>query len=874
MKSLFFILQVTFIVVLLLALSRAYMPFGSAQYPYLIEETYAQMQCISNDQCLESEFCYKSEGDCDGQGVCSPKPEACISVWDPVCGCDGMTYANICYAAATGINVAYPGECQAVSQCISNDQCLESEFCYKSEGDCDGRGVCSPKPEACPDVWEPVCGCDGMTYSNACYAAGSGINVAYPGECQAVSQCISNDQCLEDEFCYKSEGDCDGQGRCTPRPQYCITLWDPVCGCDGITYANLCTCAMSGVNIAYPGECQTVTECMSNDQCLENEFCKKAEGDCEGQGMCSQKPLGCPDVWNPVCGCDGITYSNTCDAEAVGMNIAYVGECSEEPLECIEGSDGELDIPGSRGERGKEILIPIMVQSSPDPVYSFGIEVAYDPEVLEYVNFELGELTTSFDMVDVNPIAINRVKIGGFANENVIPQGSSGSLILLRFLILDGEENRCYPLTLEKLKDDLSHFSSTGGCFCIHSCEGDLNGDGSITPGDALIAFQCYLEQGSCPNGVDVDKNGDVTPADALCLFRKYLELPSCVDALSSDVIVSPEILEVTPSIGYLGSFAELTISGKHFIETPKISFQPAEGIRINATHMISSTRIFVHITIEPSASLPSRNLIVENPDGGKDTYFYAFTISDQKSDIAWNIVKEGGLITVPDSPPDSDGDGVPDYRDRNPGVAGKPEYDGDTKPQYEWRRSPNQPPWPPQIPSDWDKEAEIIVYSELEAGEVQPGDVVTYRVEEGATEWIMTGWSQTAPWTLLSGPYPSSVAHSVVTGTIWYADYQRELEITCSRFKKYRFVKMVNGKEVARYAFYEYLKETKRIKKNETKTVQVGHTLGDAPNEVPPQIPTTPSRSDTIFWLEFADQYGNPLKPLQDYSGMCKNIN
>jgi hypothetical protein len=35
----------------------------------------------------------------------------------------------------------------------------------------------------CPDIWAPVCGCDGNTYANGCVAAGARINVAYEGEC-------------------------------------------------------------------------------------------------------------------------------------------------------------------------------------------------------------------------------------------------------------------------------------------------------------------------------------------------------------------------------------------------------------------------------------------------------------------------------------------------------------------------------------------------------------------------------------------------------------------------------------------------------------------------------------------------------------------
>ena len=36
----------------------------------------------------------------------------CIEIWNPVCGCDGITYSNDCYAENTGVTEWTEGECQ------------------------------------------------------------------------------------------------------------------------------------------------------------------------------------------------------------------------------------------------------------------------------------------------------------------------------------------------------------------------------------------------------------------------------------------------------------------------------------------------------------------------------------------------------------------------------------------------------------------------------------------------------------------------------------------------------------------------------------------------------------------------------------------
>jgi hypothetical protein len=109
--------------------------------------------------------------------------------------------------------------------------------------------------------------------------------------------------------------------------------------------------------------------------------------------------------------------------QLTGQLNRKAGDAYPECTEDAEENSGQVDIPGAQGMVGQQCCIPVKVNFAPCKIESFGFEIAYDPNILQYTDAAKGDLTASFSVFNVNYLYSGRLRIGGYDYENGIAQG-------------------------------------------------------------------------------------------------------------------------------------------------------------------------------------------------------------------------------------------------------------------------------------------------------------------------------------------------------------------------------------------------------------------------------------------------------------------
>ncbi len=173
---------------------------------------------------------------------------------------------------------------------------------------------------SCPAVFEPVCDCDGNQYANNCIALNEhGVTSWHTGACPVDSNC-------------KADFSVDLQ----PSLVGYNATFSNLSGLTGVgylwTFGDGNTSNLENPTHLYtlPGNYVVCLAVNDTTNSCTSTFCRVVQSGsytCVDSSKIDSLAI-CPAVVDPVCGCNNVTYQNSCLADAAGVQRWTEGVCT------------------------------------------------------------------------------------------------------------------------------------------------------------------------------------------------------------------------------------------------------------------------------------------------------------------------------------------------------------------------------------------------------------------------------------------------------------------------------------------------------------------------------------------------------------------
>jgi len=216
---------------------------------------------------------------------------------------------------------------------------------------------------------------------------------------------------------------------------------------------------------------------------------------------------------------------------------------------------GDISLPaGESGTWGDIVRIPVRIANNDSQICDFAFDFIFDASVFDFEGVERSAAIQNWSALNWNQTSPGKIHISGsMGTGTCVSPMTSGSLVFMRMMVkcVGYGTDTSVPIRIEAYQNGIScmcpRFFETD--FTYRACPrlGDVNGDNTLTPGDAQNAFEIYLGRltptlnqltisdanCSCPcNSLEhTTQNNCTTPGDAQWIFEHYLGrkvLPLC----------------------------------------------------------------------------------------------------------------------------------------------------------------------------------------------------------------------------------------------------------------------------------------------------------------------------------------------------------